>query len=240
MKHPILNRMLGWSFMAAIAVSYVIVIGPIQLYLILRKRKRDLAYVGHYYFNIVFRIFRVQLQVEGRENIPQGQSFVVLSNHQSFIDIGCLISVICPLAFLAKIELFKTPFFGNSLRFMGCIPVDRGNREANEALPGIMQGRIRDEHYNYCIFPEGTRSVSGELLPFKNGIFRMVKDAPVPVLPVTLIGSGKVMPKKGLSLYPGKIRLVIHPVILPAHIEAWTVHQLRDQVRDTIASKLLN
>lgn len=238
MKHSLKNRLAGWLFMGLIAVNYVLLIQFIQLYLVIRRRKRDLAWVGFYYFNLMFKVFGVKLIVEGRENIPKDKSFIVLANHQSFIDIGSLISVICPLAFLAKKELFTTPFFGASLKFMGCLPVDRGNREANAALPAVMQARIRDEHYNYCVFPEGTRSQRGELLPFKTGIFRMVKDAPVPVLPVTLVDTGKVMPKKGLSLYSGTIRMYIHPVILPEEIETLSPHGIRDRVRDTIATKL--
>jgi len=222
--------------MAAIAVNYVILVPPTQLWLWIRKRKRDLAWLGYYYFEVFLRLFGVKPEVRGQENIPKGRSYILLSNHQSFIDIGFLINAMCPLAFLAKKELFTTPFFGNSLKFMGCIPIDRGNRTANLELPKTLHSRICDEHYNYCVFPEGTRSPDGQLLQFKNGIFKIIKEAPVLVLPVTIDGSGKVMPKKGLALFPRRARITIHAPIEPAQIEQMTAEALRDQVKATIGS----
>lgn len=241
MKHPLKNRLLGFAFMASIALSYVVFVPPIQAYLWLRGRKRDLAWLGYYYFEFLLRLFRIQPTVEGLENIPKDRSFILLSNHQSFVDIGCLINRICPLAFLAKKELFSTPFFGSSLQFMGCIPIDRGNREANAALPNLLRTRIRDERYNYCVYPEGTRSRDGRLLPFKNGIFKIIQESPVLTIPVTLIGTGKAMPSSGLSLYPGKHpHMVIHKPIEPEEIAAMQNHEFRDRVRATIASALPN
>lgn len=240
MKHPLHNRILGILFMAAIAVSYVLFVPITQVYLRLRKRKRDLAWLGFGFFNGLLRVFRSKPEIVGKENIPQGQSFILLSNHQSFVDIGFLISTTCPIAFLAKKELFKLPFFGESLKFMGCIPVDRGNRRANLELPNLLRQRITQEQYNYCVFPEGTRSIDGSLLVFKAGIFKIIKEAPVPILPVTIIGSGKVMPKKGLSFYTGqKPRIVIHPVITPEQIETLSADDLREQVHRTIGSALI-
>ena len=236
MKHPLWNRFLGIAFMGLIVVCYVIIIPPAQLYLWIRNRKREMAWLGNFYFKVAFRLFGVTPQVTGLENIPKGRAFIVLSNHQSFIDIGNLISTICPLAFLAKKELFTTPGFGNSLKFMGCIPIDRGNRKANEELPGLLQRRVREGHYNYCIFPEGTRSPDGQLLQFKNGIFKIIHSAPVPVLPVTLIDTGKVMPKRGLALYRKHPRIVIHPIIEPEQIQQWTQNEFRDHVRAAIES----
>jgi len=238
MKHPLWNRFLGFAFMALIAVSYVIIIPPAQLYLWIRNRKRELAWLGNFYFKVAFRIFGVTPQVTGLENIPKGRAFIVLSNHQSFIDIGNLISTICPLAFLAKKELFTTPGFGNSLKFMGCIPIDRGNRKANAELPALLQKRVSEEHYNYCVFPEGTRSPDGQLLQFKSGIFKIIQSAPVPVIPVTLVGTGLTMPKRGLSLYLKRPHIVIHPVIEPAQIQQWTLDEFRDSVRATIDSAI--
>ena len=237
MKHSLWHRFLGVAFIALITVNYLIWVPLIELSLVLRKRnKRELAWAGFRYFNVVFRLFRITPTVIGRENIPKGQAFIVLANHQSFIDIGNLISVICPLAFLAKKELFRLPLFGESLKFMGCIPIDRGNRIANQQLPQVLRAKIQDG-FNYCVFPEGTRSTTGELLQFKSGMFKIIKEAPVPVLPVTLVETGKVMPKLGgLSLYPHRPQLVIHPVIPPEQIEQWTVQQFRDNVRVAIQS----
>lgn len=238
MKHPLVNRIQGWIFFGSIALFYPIIVLPIQLWLGIRRRKRDMAWIGHRWFHIQLRILGIMPTVEGEENIPKDRSFMVLSNHQSFMDIGTLMTSICPLAFLAKRELFQIPFFGNSLEFMGCIPIDRKGRKANAELPNLLRTRIRDG-YNYCVYPEGTRSPDGSLLPFKNGIFKIIKEAPVPVLPVTLIDTGKAVPKKGISLYRLRPHMIIHPLIEPEQIEQLTPEQFRDQVRSTIESGLL-
>lgn len=237
MKHPFWNRVQGWIFFGMIAFFYPIIVLPIQLWLHIRSRQRDMAWIGHRWFHVQLRLLGIMPTVEGEENIPKGSSFMVLSNHQSFMDIGTLMTSICPLAFLAKRELFNIPFFGNSLKFMGCIPIDRKSRTANTELPNLLRTRIRDG-YNYCVYPEGTRSPDGALLPFKNGIFKIIKEAPVPVLPVTLIDTGKALPKKGPALYRLRPHMVIHPVITPEQIEQMTYDQFRDQVRNTIESGL--
>lgn len=235
MKRPLWNRFLGYAFIGMIAISYPILVPITEIYLIIRGRKRDLAWLGYYYFEFLLRLFRIKPSFEGLENVPKDRNFIILSNHQSFVDIGCLINQICPIAFLAKKELFKLPFFGKSLKFMGCIPIDRGSRTANAELPKLLQERIR-QGYNYVVYPEGTRSTDGQLLQFKNGIFKIIKEAPVPVLPITIDGNYKIMPKKGLSLYPGKAHFVVHPVIEPSQIEAWTVEEFRDNVKAQIQS----
>lgn len=225
--------------MATIAISYILIVPIIQIYLTLRKRKRDLAWLGFFFFNTILRLFGAKPEIIGKENIPKGESYILLANHQSFVDIGFLISATCPLAFLAKKELFRLPLFGDSLKFMGCIPVDRGNRKANLEMPKLLRHRVMNEHYNYCVFPEGTRSLDGNLLVFKTGIFKIIKEAPIPILPVTIQRSGLVMPKKGLSFYPGKSpRIVIHPVIRPEQIEVVSAEEMRDQVYKTIESGL--
>lgn len=237
MKHPFLNRVQGWIFFGMIAGFYPILVLPIQLWLWIRGRQRDMAWIGHRWFHVQLRLLGVMPTVEGEENIPKGRSFMVLSNHQSFVDIGTLMTSICPLAFLAKQELFRIPFFGNSLKFMGCIPIDRKSRSANTELPNLLRTRIRDG-YNYCVFPEGTRSADGTLLPFKNGIFKIIKEAPILVLPVTLIDTGKAVPKKGIALYRTKTHMIIHPAIEPEQIEQMTFEQFRDTVHAQIQKGL--
>jgi 1-acyl-sn-glycerol-3-phosphate acyltransferase len=79
---------------------------------------------------------------------------------------------------------------------------------------------------------------TGDLLPFKNGIFRMIQSAPVPVLPVTLIDTGRILPKKGFALHSGEVRIIIHPPIMPAEIETMNLEQFRDRVYNTIAGPL--
>jgi len=237
MQHPFKNRLLGILFVALMILSYFVIVPLVTIYCLIKRRPQDSAKSGTWFFRRQMALFRASPLVQGTENIPKDRAFVVMANHQSFIDIGTLMHEIDPLAFLAKKELFRTPLFGRSLKFMGCISIDRGNKRANAELPNILRNRIK-EGYNYCVFPEGTRSVDGTLLPFKNGMFKIISQAPVTVLPVTLSGTGLIMPKKGLAYYSRHARMVIHPAITPEQIATWTPEEFRDTVRNQIASAL--
>ncbi|HSQ42255.1 MAG TPA: lysophospholipid acyltransferase family protein [Fibrobacteraceae bacterium] len=237
MRHPVRNRFLGTFFILMIIIGYFILVPPVQSYCTARKRKRSIAYLGSWFFRRLMRLFGITPIVTGLENLPSNSAFVLLSNHQSFLDIGILMHEIAPLAFLAKKELFRIPLFGNSLKAMGCIPVHRGNHRANILLPKTLSQRIQ-AGYNYCVFPEGTRSPDGNLLPFKGGIFKIIHSSPVPVLPVTILGSGKTMPKKGLALFPQHPRVIVHPVISPEQIAEWTPEEFRNNVRSVIESAM--
>ena len=237
MQDPFKNRLLGFIFVIMMAVCYFIIVPPVTVYCWIKRRPQDSAKSGSWFFRRQMALFRATPIVEGLENIPKNSGFVVMANHQSFIDIGTLMYKIVPLAFLAKKELFRTPLFGRSLKFMGCIPIDRGNMRANSELPNILRNRI-SKGFNYCVFPEGTRSSDGTLLPFKNGMFKIISQAPVNVLPVTLIGTGLVMPKNGFAYYSKRARMVIHPLISPEQIAQWTPEEFRETVRNQIASAL--
>lgn len=236
MRHPFLNRLGGLFFYGSIALCYVFLVNPYQWYILLRSQsKANLAKIGSWFFRRQLPFLGMKPHVMGEENIPRNRNFIVLANHQSFVDIGVLMTSICPLAFMAKKELFQIPFFGKSLAFMGCLPVDRGNPKANRDLPQKMQLNIL-HGYNYCVYPEGTRSPDGTLLPFKNGIFRIILEAPVPILPVTLDGTANAIPKKGIAAYRKRPRMVIHPPLFPEDFSGDNVENLKEKVRNLIAS----
>jgi len=85
-------------------------------------------------------------------------------------------------------------------------------------------------------FPEGTRSKNGELLPFKTGIFNIIKNAGVPVFPITIIDAWKVLPKTGISVYPGEIKIIPHKIIPAETVEKLTPGELKELVRKNIAN----
>jgi 1-acyl-sn-glycerol-3-phosphate acyltransferase len=116
----------------------------------------------------------------------------------------------------------------------GHIFVDRARPEQarqaiNEALERLGDG------IDILFFPEGTRSLNGRLLPFKKGAFRTAIDTGLPLLPVTVVGAGDVLPAKTLRLFPGRIRLVVHP---PIESTDMSLQDLIQRSRDAIASAL--
>jgi 1-acyl-sn-glycerol-3-phosphate acyltransferase len=155
------------------------------------------------------------LEVVGRENLgTHGEAFLVMSNHQSLYDIPVLFHVLGPnLRMLTKAELFKVPIFGPAMQAAGFISIDRSKRE--RALESLEVARAKIAGgLNVWIAPEGTRSVTGELLPFKKGGFSLAIEAGLRVLPITLRGTRNILRARGVrSCRRARLRVTIHPPI---------------------------
>jgi 1-acyl-sn-glycerol-3-phosphate acyltransferase len=158
-------------------------------------------------------ISRVRVSVSGADRIAPGRPYILMANHQGNYDIPILLAHL-PVEFrwLAKAELFRIPVFGHAMRAIGCIAIDRADRESAfaslERAAGVLNRGIP-----VMIFPEGTRSPDGTLLPFKKGGFVLAIRSGVPVVPVAVHGSRAIMPKGGCRIRGGKVALGIgHPI----------------------------
>jgi len=227
----------GYLFYLSIVIGLFTFVPPWFLYCFIFRKQKLFSNVAKPFFRIVFPLFGVKVKVEG--SLPEeSRACFMLCNHQSFIDVPVILYKVFPVAFLAKKSLFKIPYFGTFLAYTNSIPVVRGDQNANADLQDKIKLRI-SQNFPIMAFPEGTRSESGELLPFKNGIFRIIKKASVPIFPVTIIGAHKVLPKKGVVLYPGEIKVIPHKIITAEEIEKLTYEELRDKVRGEIQKSLL-
>jgi 1-acyl-sn-glycerol-3-phosphate acyltransferase len=177
----------------------------------------------------------VSYEVTGAEQVPATGPVIFMSNHQGNFDILTLYRAVPrPFAWLAKEELFKIPIFGHSMTRGGYIPVNRGDgRKALKSLDAaaalIRGGR------SVLIFPEGTRSTDGSLLPFKRGGFILAAKAGVPVVPIALTGSLAINPPRQMRLQPGTIRVKFGTPIPTANC---TSAALQEQVHSAIAALL--
>jgi 1-acyl-sn-glycerol-3-phosphate acyltransferase len=169
---------------------------------------------------------------EGLERIPRDQPVIYVSNHSSMFDIWAL-SATLPgsVRFLAKQELFRIPLLGPAMRAAGHIPIDRAARKkAFEAYDEV--GRmIRSGVSSPVVFAEGTRSRTGELLPFKNAPFGLAIAAQVPVVPVYVHHTFEILPKGGWRLRPRPIRLLVGEPIETKGLQPSDRERLRDEVR---------
>lgn len=149
-----------------------------------------------------------RLVVEGAEAIDWSRPHMLVSNHQSVIDICALFRAVpAPLLFLLKQEMTKVPFVGWYARGMGMLFIDRDNPRAAPAVLRAAAQKVKGGA-QLCIFPEGTRSRTGEVAPFKGAAFQSAIDAGVDVLPVALEGTGAVLPPDGFfAVRPGTIRV---------------------------------
>ncbi|MBL6689296.1 MAG: 1-acyl-sn-glycerol-3-phosphate acyltransferase [Pseudomonadales bacterium] len=174
--------------------------------------------------------------VEGKEKLQPGQSYVLVANHLSLVDIYVLYGYTgIDLKWVMKKELRNVPVLGYACHLMGHIYVDRSNTE--KALESIEEARehIRD---GMCVvfFPEGTRSRTQELRQFKKGAFRMAQDLGVPVVPVSIHDTNRVLPSDTLDWRPGPVKLVFHDPI-PVNADT-NINELAVETRDIIVDAL--
>ena len=178
----------------------------------------------------------VRVIVEGGENAHREQSYVVVSNHQSLYDILLIYGWLeLDLKWVMKKELRKVPGIGLGCEKAGHIFVDR--KKPKQAAQAIKEALARlGKGIGILFFPEGTRSTDGRLLAFKKGAFRLSVEQDLPVLPITLVGTRNILPNNSLRLFPGTMRMVIHPAINPGGKDA---DGLLEETRNTITSGLL-
>lgn len=182
------------------------------------------------------RLAGVKIEIQGREHLQTGRNYIYMSNHVSNLDPPILVpSVPGRCSVLVKKEVFRLPILGTAMRVAELVPVDRSNREA--AIESVRAAaEVLRHRLNMVIYPEGTRSADGRLLPFKKGPFHLAMEAGVPVVPVTILGTAELWPKGTLAMRSGRATLIFHPPIDPAGFA--DRDQLMAAVREQIASAL--
>jgi 1-acyl-sn-glycerol-3-phosphate acyltransferase len=187
---------------------------------------------------LILKTSRIHLHVEGLENIDPDQTVIFCSNHPSAMDIPILfVSLPVQFRFLAKRGLFHVPFLGWHLRRSGHIPIDRGR--PRKALKGFDQAAKRiKEGRPVVVFPEGSRSRTDEMLPFKSGTFYLAILSGVPIVPITLIGSREVLKPDSLHIRPGRVRVIIHKAMSTTGLTVHDASTLSKRVREVIVSGL--
>ncbi len=180
----------------------------------------------------------VRVTVEGKEHIQPNTSYIIVANHQSHMDIPVLISALpLPIRIISKKELFKIPVFGWGMRAIGILEIDRSNRKQAIATLNRAAEIIREHHLSILAFPEGTRSPDGKIHPFKKGPIILAIDSKIALLPVTVIGTFHILPKKTLKLRSGRVRVIIHPPYPTEHLSLSDRHRVVQEIHDIIASK---
>jgi 1-acyl-sn-glycerol-3-phosphate acyltransferase len=167
----------------------------------------------------------------GLDSIPRDQPVMYASNHSSMFDIWSLFATLPgSVRFVAKRELFRIPLLGRAMLAVGHVPIDRTARksafEAYDEAARMIRGGT-----SVVVFPEGTRSRTGELLPFKNAPFALAIAAQVPIIPVYVHHTFEILPKGAWRIRPRPIRLLVAPPISTAGLRPEDRERLRDEVR---------
>jgi 1-acyl-sn-glycerol-3-phosphate acyltransferase len=157
---------------------------------------------------IAWSIF-ARIHVHGTENVRRDQNYVFMANHSSLIDIPALFgSLPHQFKIMAKKELFYVPFMGWHLWAAGNFPIDRSDaRKTAKSLRGVIDGVRAGK--SLAVFPEGTRTPDGRLQDFKQGAFKIALRAGVQIVPVSIRGTFKLLPKTTLAPRPGRVDVVI-------------------------------
>jgi 1-acyl-sn-glycerol-3-phosphate acyltransferase len=163
----------------------------------------------------------IRVKVIGRENIPRGGPCIFLSNHVSNMDPPILLPEIPAMtSVFLKRSLMKIPLLGTAMRMGKFVPVARGGsrEEAERSVAAAVEALRSNLHVT--IFPEGTRSPGGNLLPFKMGAFFLAEETLAPMVPIVIRGTASMMRKGSLKLYPGNAVVEFLPALRPENFDS--------------------
>ncbi len=200
---------------------------------------RPIYWVARTGVRLAFWLSGVRVKLVHPEYAQQYPTAVFVANHVSNIDPPALFMVLPRIVVILKKQLRKIPLLGYVMALGGFIYVDRQDRDSRgkalqQAVAALRQG------ISLLIFPEGTRSRDGRLLPFRPGPFTMAIEAQAAIVPITVHGTRELMPKGRSAILPGEITLVFHPPIPTAGIPVARRPELMQQVRHTMQQALQN
>jgi 1-acyl-sn-glycerol-3-phosphate acyltransferase len=218
-----------WAAMATIILGiHVMITG-------LLSRTGNLAFsISRLWAYTMLAVSFVGTELKNKEKILKGTSYIIISNHQSLYDILALVTTLSiQFRWFIKKEILKIPIFGYALYASRNIFVDRSN--TRKSIESINKGVDRlPREAGVMVFAEGTRSADGQIHEFKKGGFITAVTRKIPILPVTVNGSRRVMPKGSLVVKPGKIQVVIGDPIDTSNYTTDTIQELIEKTRQTI------
>ncbi len=214
---------------------YTIVLGTLSLGSSLFEKR---GYFAHWcartWSRLILTTTGVTVDVQGLDRLVPGRTYVFVANHQSIYDIPILFwSLPYQLRIIAKESLGRFPFLGWHLRRTGHMLVDR--KRPDRAAIFSWASRLTSQGLSLIVFPEGTRSRDGRVARFKGGSFYLALEAGLPIVPLSVIGSRRVMLKGRLATYPGHVRLIVHDPIDTGGLAGSDPRAFAGRVRHIIA-----
>jgi len=228
-------------FGAVVAVTCVVLSIPVFIGIFVGRGDRALSPQLVHWFWCWFWAAGVRPVIRGREHLApfKDRPLLLMGNHQSALDIPILI-LACEgrIRFLAKKSLFWIPIVGWIMKLTGFTAIDRKSaRKTRPALESALY-KIKQGRHRWVVFPEGTRSLDGELQPYHRGSFNFARQAGTPILPFVIDGAGALMPKGAWAPRPGTMTLVIGEAIPAEDVLRMSPDELLGQARAFTAATL--
>lgn len=225
----------GWAFLAAETTAFAT---PAVAFSLLNDNGKTSHKVGRAWARFNLRIMNADIHVSGLEKLSPGQPYVVMTNHQSHLDVWVVTAVLpLQLRWVMKQELRRIPVFGYACERMGHIYVKRGVSESAKASMKEAARKIA-EGTSVVFFPEGTRSRTGELGPFKTGGFRLAIQADAPILPIGISGTRKMLAPDTWKFYSGRVQVNIADPIAVDGLTLDDLDHLMEKTRKAIRAEL--
>ena len=178
------------------------------------------------------------MTVSGKENFRTDETYVIVSNHQSLVDILVVFTLFRHFKWISKAELFNIPLIGWNMYLNGYVRLERGRNHSVKKMYQACEQHLQQGSSIY-LFPEGTRSESGRLREFKEGAFALAKRQQTPILPIVINGSRTALPKNSLNFHgETNIQVTILRPIDPENFIDTPANELAKQVRSIIENKL--
>jgi 1-acyl-sn-glycerol-3-phosphate acyltransferase len=179
-----------------------------------------------------------RIRIEGRENVRKGATYMVVSNHQSQLDILVAFRLFFHYKWVSKAEMFKVPLIGWNMLLNRYIKLKRGDKESIERMMRDCERHI-DEGSSIFFFPEGTRSPDGKVKTFKPGAFQLAKNKKIPILPIVISGTCKALPKYSINFHGvQKIFIKIFEEIPYQAFKNLSIEETAEMVRSFIIKNL--
>ncbi len=222
-------------------IPFTLIMGTASIISMLIIRNKN---IGYYYAHIWSKasifLAGIKVKVKGIENLKTNKPVIYIANHQSLFDIPLLYAYIKkPFIIMAKKSLFQIPIFGWHLSLSGNIPINRQDiyRAAESLLKALKKAK---GDYSILLFPEGTRSLDGNLLPFKRGAFLLAKRVCHPIIPVIIKGTNQVLPKGKLLIKSSIVELEFMNMITNEEINKFSIDELTSNVWNLMHERTIN
>jgi 1-acyl-sn-glycerol-3-phosphate acyltransferase len=227
------------ALVGVVIVVYAIVVGlPALLIARLVGSPTVLYRVGQGGAWLGLKLAGVRLRVVGRQNLDTTQNYLFMPNHQSNLDPSVtMLGIGRDVRFMAKASLFRIPVLGRAMLGGGFVPVERDAREKAVAAVESAAQELRNGH-DFLIFPEGTRSPDGRLLPLKKGPFILAIKAQAPIVPVAVRGTAALWPKGSVKIRAGSVTVEILDPIPTAGLDPEDRHAIRDIVQERLRARV--